>query len=136
MSLLSLVDIKTIFLGLGSGVLGGITGSSGTGVITAGLLMLGIVDNMKTAAGTTLATILLPLSLAAVITYYQRKQVNFRAALILIFTMFFATWYGSYLTKYVTNQFIQYLTAVYFLCVTIFFFYNGYYGTFGNDHDK
>lgn len=128
---MSLVDLKTLGLGLFSGLLGGVTGSSGTGIITAGLLILGIVDDMKTAAGTTLATILLPLSLAAVITYYQRKQVNFRAAIILIVSMFFATWYGSYLTKYLTNQVIQYITAVYFMFVTLFFFYNAKYGAYG-----
>ena len=96
--------------------------------------MLGIIDNIKIAAGTTLAAMLLPLSFGAVVTYYQRKQVNFRVALLLVITIFFATWYGSYLTKYITSQIIQYITATYFLSITIFFFYNGYYGTFGKEH--
>ena len=130
---LTLVDFKTIFLGLVAGLIGGITVSSGTGIITAGLLMLGIIDNMKIAAGTTLAAMLLPLSFGAVVTYYQRKQVNFRVALLLVIAIFFATWYGSYLTKYITSQIIQYITATYFLSITLFFFYNGYYGTFGKE---
>jgi uncharacterized membrane protein YfcA len=61
--------LKTIMLGLCAGVFGGALGQSGAETMLPGLLILGIVSDFKTAAGTVLLTILPPLSLLAIIEY-------------------------------------------------------------------
>ena len=86
--------ILTILLGAFAGVLGGALGQSGAETILPGLLILGIVPDFKTAAGTTLLTILPPLSLLAIIQYYKRGQVQIMTGVILMIAYFFAAYVG------------------------------------------
>ena len=51
-------SILTILLGLLAGAFGGALGQSGAETMLPGLLILGIVSDFKTAAGTVLLTIL------------------------------------------------------------------------------
>ena len=57
--------LSTVGLGIISGLAGGALGQSGAEVMVPGLLVLGIVSNFKTAAGTVLLTILPPRSTLA-----------------------------------------------------------------------
>ena len=84
------VTFLTICLGLVAGLFGGSLGQSGAALMLPGLLLLGIVADYKTAAGTVLLTILPPLSLGAVFVYYKRNQVAVTTALILMVSYFIA----------------------------------------------
>ena len=95
--------IKTIMLGLSAGVIGGALGQSGAETMLPGLLILGIVSDFKTAAGTVLLTILPPLSLLAIIEYYKRDQVKVVVSITLMISYFFAAYFGAYFTKNVSN---------------------------------
>jgi len=123
--------VETIILGLVAGVLGGALGQSGAEIMVPGLLLLGIVSNFKTAAGTVLLTILPPLSLMAIFVYWKRNQVQVWTSAILIIFYFFAAWFGAYFTKNVTDQTLEYVSGVYFILIGLFFLWNAYTGTYG-----
>jgi uncharacterized membrane protein YfcA len=96
--------LATVGLGTISGLVGGALGQSGAEVMVPGLLILGIVSDFKTAAGTVLLTILPPLSLMAVITYWKRNQVQATTSVILMVTYFFTAWVGAYFTNGLKNS--------------------------------
>jgi len=125
-------NILTVILGLVAGVLGGALGQSGAEVMLPGLLILGIVPDFKTAAGTVLLTILPPLSLLAILEYYKRGQLNVKVSLILMITYFFAAYIGAYITKDVSDASLEYVVAFYFFIIGIFFLWNSYTGFFGS----
>ena len=133
-------SISTIILGTFAGVLGGALGQSGAETILPGLLILGIVPDFKTAAGTTLLTILPPLSLLAIIQYYTRGQVQIMTGVILMISYFFAAYVGALMTKNVENSMLELIAGVYFIIIGLFFIWNSYTGTYGesssNKHIK
>jgi uncharacterized membrane protein YfcA len=123
----SILLAKTALLGVITGFIGGLTGSSGSGMITSGLLILEISKDMKSAVGTTLATTMIPIALGSVYTYYQRKQVDVRVAIVLIICMASMMWVGAYCTKYMSNTFLKYFTSIYCLALGVFFFCSAYF---------
>ena len=123
--------LLTIFLGAIAGLSGGALGQSGAEVMLPGLLILNIVPDFKTAAGTVLLAIIPPISLLAVLEYYKRGQVKVWTSVILFITYFFVAFIGDYLTRNISNKALEYITGFYFLIISIFFFWNAYTGTYG-----
>ena len=123
--------ILTILLGITAGLVGGSLGQSGAEFMLPGLLILGIVPDFKTAVGTVLLSIIFPISLLAVIEYYQRKQVIVVTSLTLTACYFIAAYFGAYFTKDIPNTFLEYACGIYFLLISCFFFWNAYTGRFG-----
>lgn len=131
-----IIDIlKTVFLGAIAGISGGALGQSGAEVMLPGLLLLNIVPDFKTAAGTVLLAIIPPISLLAVLEYYKRGQVKVWTSVFLFISYFFMAFIGAYITKNISNKFLEYITAFYFLLISIFFFWNAYTGTYGEKSD-
>lgn len=127
--------LLTIFLGALAGLSGGALGQSGAEVMLPGLLLLNIVPDFKTAAGTVLLAIIPPISLLAVLEYYKRGQVRVWTSVILFITYFFVAFIGAYLTRNISNKALEYITGFYFLIISIFFFWNAYTGTYGETKD-
>lgn len=125
--------ILTILLGLIAGFFGGSLGQSGAETMLPGLLILGLVPNFKTAAGTVLLAILPPISLLAVYQYYKRGQLQVYTSIILFMCYFISAYFGAYLTKDITNKYLEITTAFYFLLISIFFFWNAFTGTYGEN---
>jgi len=125
-------NILTLTLGVVAGVLGGALGQSGAEVMLPGLLILNIVPDFKTAAGTVLLTILPPLSLLAILEYYKRGQLNVKVSLILMISYFFAAYLGAYITKNLADSSLEYAASFYFFIIGSFFLWNAYTGFFGN----
>ena len=124
-------DILTVILGLISGICGGALGQSGAEIMLPGLLILGIITDFKTAAGTVLLTILPPISLLAIFEYYHRHQVNIKVGVILMISYFGAAYFGAYMTRTLSNTTLEYSASVYFCIIGLFFLWNAYTGTFG-----
>ena len=123
--------LLTIILGGVAGLFGGALGQSGSEIMLPGLLILGIVPNFKTAAGTVLLAIVPPISILAVLQYYKRGQVKVWTSVILFVCYFLLAFVGAYLTKSVSNRTLEFITGIYFLIISAFFFWNSYSGTFG-----
>ena len=123
--------ILTILLGSLSGLFGGALGQSGAEIMLPGLLIMGIVPNFKIAAGTVLLAIVPPISILAVYEYYVRKQIQFITSFILFICYFITAYFGAYITRQVNDKTLEFVTGIYFLIISIFFFWNSYTGTFG-----
>lgn len=124
----------TICLGLVAGLFGGSLGQSGAELMLPGLLILGIVADYKTAAGTVLLTILPPLSLGAVFVYYKRNQVVVTTALILMVCYFIAAYFGAKITKDIPQDTLQLIASMYLISIGVFTLWNSRTKTFGYDN--
>jgi uncharacterized membrane protein YfcA len=127
--------LLTFFIGALAGISGGALGQSGAEVMLPGLLIMNLVPDFKTAAGTVLLAIIPPISLLAVLEYYKRGQVKVWTSVVLFITYFFMAFIGAYLTRQISNKTLEYLTGFYFLIISIFFFWNAYTGTYGESNN-
>lgn len=115
--------ILSILLGAVAGIMGGALGTSGAFTILPGLLLLGIVKTQKKAAGTTLITILAPLSILAAIEYYKAGNVDLKVGIIITISYMLAAWVGAKFANMLDNQTIQTIVGWYLLAVSMYFFY-------------
>ncbi len=115
--------VLSAILGGVAGVMGGALGTSGAFTILPGLLLLGIVKTQKKAAGTTLITILAPLSILAAIEYYKQGNVDVRVGVVITIAYMVAAWFGAKLSNALPEPTIQKIVGVYLLIVSGYFFY-------------
>lgn len=87
-----------ILIGCCVGFISGLVGIGG-GIIMIPALMFVAGFPQLTATGTSLAVLVMPIGLAAVIQYYRGGNVDVRAAIIIAITFFFCAWGGSFLAK-------------------------------------
>jgi uncharacterized membrane protein YfcA len=123
------MDIKilyTIFVGIISGILGGAFGLSGSLIILPLLIILKIVPNYPTAVGTTLFSLLPPVSLLAFLQFSKKKQVDYVTGTILAITYFFAAYFGSIITGEYDDKTLKYIFATFSLIISIYFYYYAY----------
>jgi len=113
--------ILTIILGSLSGILGGAFGLGGSFIMLPGLILLGITPDFQTAVGTTLLSLLPPVSLLAVIQYYKRKQVDIPVGIILFITYFIFAYYGTFINEMYSEKTLKFCTGIVFLFISIFF---------------
>lgn len=128
--------LSCIILGSLAGLSGGALGQSGAEVMLPGLLLLNLVSDFKTAAGTVLLAIVPPISLLAVLEYYKRGQVVVWISVTLFICYFLMAFVGAYITRTVSNKSLEYITGFYFLIISLFFFWNAYTGTYGEGVQK
>ena len=81
-------------LGLGAGVLAGMFGIGGGLVIVPGLVFLLKLDP-KTAAGTSLAALVLPTGLLGAYEYYRGGYLDLRAAAVIALGLFVGAYFGA-----------------------------------------
>ena len=116
--------IITAILGIVSGIIGGSVGTSGSNVIIPGLIMFKISPNYQTAVGTTLLTILPPLSIGAVYSYWKKKKIQLDISIILMVTYAIAAFLGAYIAlHYVSGKTLSLCYAIYLLMISVYFFY-------------
>jgi len=125
------ISLLTLLVGAIAGLFGGALGQSGAELMLPALLILGIVPNFKTAVGTVLLAILPPISVLAVLEYYRRGQVKIWTSVLLFAAYFFTAFIGAYVTKTITNRTLEFITGIYFLIISSFFFWNSYTGIYG-----
>lgn len=118
--------ILTLILGSLSGILGGAFGLGGSFIVLPGLLLFGIIKDFKTAVGTTLLSILPPVSLFALLEYYKRKQVDTYTGLLLCLTYTVFAYYGAFINSYYSEKTLEYCTGFVFLMIALFFFRTAY----------
>jgi len=115
--------LLSALLGGVAGVMGGTLGTSGAFTILPGLLLLGIVKTQKMAAGTTLITILAPLSILAAMEYYKAGNVDVTVGVIITIAYMLAAWMGAKFANILSDKTIQRIVGVYLLVVSAYFFY-------------
>jgi uncharacterized membrane protein YfcA len=118
--------IKTILVGIFTGIIGSFFGVIGSSILLPSLLFFNIVKDYDTAIGTILLTLLPPTTLLAVVEYNKRKQVNYEIGIILFITYFFASYIGAYFNKFFHQKILLYGCATLYLFITMFFYYYAY----------
>lgn len=92
--------IQLLVIGLVSGVASGLFGIGGGVLIVPALVYLAGFSQ-HAAIGTSLAILLPPVGLAAVIEYYRHGNVDIKAALIVAAALFLGGWIGAAMANHV-----------------------------------
>jgi len=109
--------ILTLTIGAIAGIIGGALGINASFMMLPALLVFNIIPDYKIAVGTILLAILPPISILAVIDYYERKSIDIGVAVLLCVSYFIAAKYGAGINKKYSNKILKYWTAaVLFLC--------------------
>ena len=109
-------------IGTLGGVAAGLFGVGG-GIVIVPALIYWAGFSQHVATGTSLAVLLPPIGLAAVIEYYRHGNVDVRAAVILAATMVVGAWGGAYLANRLAGPHLRLLFGLFVLGVGIYLIY-------------
>jgi uncharacterized membrane protein YfcA len=112
-----------IIIGIVSGFFSSALGFGAGPIIVPGLLLFSIVKGYKLAIGTTILTIIPPLSVFACFNYYKNGFVNVKLAIVLMFSVIFGTIFGSQFTIIYSPKTIAYMSSFVMATLSIFWFY-------------
>jgi hypothetical protein len=100
--------VVAVYVGIGlvAGVLSGIFGIGGGIVIVPSLVFFAHMSQ-KTATGTSLAAIVLPVGALGLVTYWRAGQVDVRAALSIAIFMFIGAYLGSLAAQAVSDAMLK-----------------------------
>lgn len=98
-------------IGLGAGVLAGIFGIGGGILIVPALVFFGKMSQ-RTAVGTSLGALLLPVGALGVYAYWREGNIDVKAALWVALGMFFGAYGGSVLAQSVSDSSLKRAFAV------------------------
>jgi len=105
-----------IGIGLAAGVLSGVFGIGGGVVIVPALIYLaGFRQHMAT--GTSLAVLLPPVGIAAVLEYYRHGNVNLYAALIIAVTLTIGGWSGAIVANRLAGPYLRLAFGVFVMAL-------------------
>ncbi|HQG32402.1 MAG TPA: sulfite exporter TauE/SafE family protein [Deltaproteobacteria bacterium] len=95
-----------IIIGLGSGIMSGMFGIGGGIIIVPALVYL-MGFSQHEAIGTSLAILLPPVGLGAVLEYYRHGNVDLRSAIIVALGLFLGAWLASSVANRVAEAFMR-----------------------------
>lgn len=95
-----------LMIGLVSGIASGLFGIGGGLLIVPGLIYLAGFSQ-HAATGTSLAVLLPPAGLAAVIEYYRHGNVDLKAALIVAAGLFVGGWFGAVIANQLAGPYLR-----------------------------
>lgn len=111
--------ILLLLIGFASGIVSGLFGIGGGVIIVPALIFLAGFSP-HTAVGTSLAILLPPVGLAAVLQYYRYGQVNLKAALIVATALFFGGWLGANLATRVPGPHLKLAFGIFVVAMGIY----------------
>jgi len=95
-----------VLIGVASGVASGLFGIGGGVLIVPGLVYL-VGFSQHRATGTSLAVLLPPIGLAAVLEYYRYGNVDLRAAVIVAGALFAGAWVGAVFAHHLSGPYLR-----------------------------
>ncbi|MEZ7499888.1 sulfite exporter TauE/SafE family protein [Flavobacterium sp. Arc3] len=119
------MTIQTIILlmciGLTAGVLSGLIGIGGGIIMVPLLLLMGFTQQQ--AQGTSLAALLPPVTLLAVINYHKAGFIDWRFAIIISLVFVVGGYFGSKLAIHIDQKILKRVFAVTLLVIGGFLFF-------------
>lgn len=112
-----------IMIGSIVGFVGGFQGIAGGFYISTLLLLTGIAPTQKMAAGTTLLSIVFPLSIGAVYEYWKSGDVDVYIGLIIAFFYMIFAYFGAYISLQYSEQFVILSLALLLMFTSFYYFY-------------
>ena len=110
--------LVAIPLGAAAGILSGMFGVGG-GVVIVPALILILGFEPKTATGTSLAALLLPVAVLAVLSYAHAGHVNFKVAFPLAIALAIAAPFGAKIALSLSNRTLAQCFGVFLALVAI-----------------
>lgn len=116
------VTIILILIGLSAGILSGVFGIGG-GVIIVPALIYILGFSQHRAVGTSLAILLPPVGLAAVIEYYRNNNLDIKAAIIVALGLFIGAWFGAKIAHLMSGPILRLAFGIFVLSIGISLIY-------------
>ncbi|HPG40756.1 MAG TPA: sulfite exporter TauE/SafE family protein [bacterium] len=111
-----------IIIGLIAGILSGIFGIGGGIVIVPALIyILGFTQHRAT--GTSLAVLLPPVGLIAVLEYYRHGHVDLKAALIIAVALIIGAWFGAILANKLSGAILRMAFGIFVVSIGFYIIY-------------
>lgn len=110
--------LTLVLVGLAAGVLAGLFGIGG-GVLIVPALVYFAAMPIKTATGTSLGALLLPVGLLGAITYWKAGNLDVRASVLLAVGLFVGAYFGARLAQAMHPALLQRLFAVFLALVAV-----------------
>lgn len=111
--------LTLILIGVIAGISAGVFGIGGGIIIVPGLVyVLGYSQPM--AIGTSLAVLLPPIGIAAVVEYHRHGNVDLRAALIIAIALVVGAWLGALVGNRIPAQFLKLMFGLFLIGVGIY----------------
>ena len=116
------MDIQTILIiilvGITAGMLSGLVGVGG-GIVIVPALVYFIGFSQKTAQGTSLGLILLPVGILGVLQYYKQGHVDFRIVGILAIGFLAGSFFGSKIALSLPQETVKKIFAVFMIIIAV-----------------
>ena len=116
------MDLQTILIiilvGVAAGILGGLVGVGG-GIIIVPSLVYFIGFSQKTAQGTSLGLIMLPVGILGVLQYYKQGHVDFRVVGILAAGFLAGSFFGSKIALSLPQETVKRIFAILMILIAI-----------------
>lgn len=116
------MDVQTILIivliGLTAGILGGLVGIGG-GIIIVPALVYFIGFSQKTAQGTSLGLIMLPVGILGVLHYYKQGHIDFRVVGILAVGFLAGSYFGSKVALNLPDETVKKIFAAILIVVAV-----------------
>ena len=116
------MDLQTLFIllliGIGAGILSGVIGIGG-GIVIVPALVYFIGFSQKTAQGTSLAILLLPIGLLGVLQFYKAGYVDIKVTAVIALAFFLGSYFGSRIALTVSQEILKKCFAVLLLVIGI-----------------
>ena len=115
-------SLMFVIIGTLGGVAAGLFGIGG-GIVIVPALMYWAGFSQHVAIGTSLAVLLPPIGLAAVLEYHRHGNIDVRAAVILAVTMFIGSWLGAYFANQIEGPHLRLIFGVFVCGVGVYIVY-------------
>ena len=117
-------NVRTIVLATIAGLITGCLGIEGTFMLVPGLVYLGIEHEYRMALGTTLAALILPVTLGGAYQYYKRNDVDINIAALMGVTYLIVAYMSSSVSFYLSDDFLHGMASFLYTGLGLFLFYN------------
>ncbi len=108
-----------LVIGFVSGIAAGVFGIGGGILIVPGLVYLAGFSQ-HTATGTSLAILLPPVGLAAVLEYYRHGNVDLRTALVVGAALFAGAWIGAIIANNLNGPQLKLAFGIFLVCLGVY----------------
>jgi uncharacterized protein len=110
--------LTLVLVGFAAGVLAGLFGIGG-GVLIVPALVYFAAMPIKTATGTSLGALLLPVGLLGAMAYWKAGHIDLRASLLVALGLFFGALIGARIALVMPGAMLQRAFAVFLVAVAI-----------------
>ena len=116
------MDTQTILIiilvGIAAGILGGLVGVGG-GIIIVPALIYFIGFSQKTAQGTSLGLIMLPVGILGVLQYYKQGHVDFKVVGMLAVGFLLGSYFGSKIALSLSQETVKKIFAILMIVIAV-----------------